>query len=100
MAGIVFPLQCHVSSIPIYSGIREKSVKKFFFIAAAGLSICLFVYTLTGTFGFLTFVPRGECLNSDILRNYCPTDIPVAVARGLMILCLLTSYPVLHFPGR
>ena len=56
---------------------------------------------MTGIFGVLTFTgSSGECLNSDILRNYCPNDILVSIARGMLFLSLLTSYPILAFCGR
>ena len=94
-------LKCHVSSIPIYAGLKPKwrGVSFFSVIVAIGIAICFYVYTSTGVFGFLTFLPN-ECVNSDILRNYCPNDVAISIARGLLILCLITSYPILHFCGR
>ncbi|XP_064399052.1 sodium-coupled neutral amino acid transporter 7-like isoform X2 [Halichondria panicea] len=96
---ICFGYQCHVSSIPIYVGLKKRTVKRFFFIIVFAVLICFVVYTLTGTFGYLTFVP-GTCIQSDILRNYCNKDILVDVARGLLALVMVTSYPILTFCGR
>ncbi len=88
-----------MSSIPIYVGLKKRTVKRFFFIIVFAVLICFVVYTLTGTFGYLTFVP-GTCIQSDILRNYCNKDILVDVARGLLALVMVTSYPILTFCGR
>jgi len=64
------------------------------------MAVCAGVYSLTGTFGYLTFHSRPTCINADILRNYCPKDIPVNVARVMLTICIITSYPILHFVGR
>ena len=61
--------------------------------------ICLCIYTLTGIFGYFTFFTR-ECIASDILRSYCPRDVMVDVARALMGVIMVTSYPILTFCGR
>ena len=94
---VCFAFQCHISAVPIYAGLQKRTVKNFFFITIVGILICTIVYSMTGVFGMLTF--PGE-LNSDILRNYCPKDIPVSIARGTLVLCLITSYPILFFCGR
>lgn len=50
-----------------------------------------------GVCGFLTF---GAGVEQDVLLSYPSNDIPVALARAFIILCVLTSYPILHFCGR
>lgn len=50
-----------------------------------------------GVCGFLTF---GASVDQDVLLSYPSNDIPVALARAFIILCVLTSYPILHFCGR
>ena len=95
---ICFGFQCHVSSIPVYSGLRKRNIRRFFYVILSAVFICFIVYTLTGAFGLLTF--STKCINSDILMNYCPNDIPVSVARGMLLLSLITSYPILTFCGR
>lgn len=50
-----------------------------------------------GVCGFLTF---GAGVEQDVLLSYPSDDIPVALARAFIILCVLTSYPILHFCGR
>ena len=93
--------QCHVSCIPVYSGIkpRHRKPRNFFIIAVIAQLSCLVVYSFVGIFGYLTFLPK-ECVNSDILRNYCPNNPDVSAARTLLAICLITSYPILYFCGR
>lgn len=85
--------------MPIYAGLKRRSLKTFSLVLAVGLTICVLVYSLTGVFGYLTFAGR-VCLNSDILQNYCPGDVAIDVARALLALVIITSYPILAFCGR
>uniref|UniRef100_A0A672TES3 Sodium-coupled neutral amino acid transporter 7 n=1 Tax=Strigops habroptila TaxID=2489341 RepID=A0A672TES3_STRHB len=45
-----------------------------------------------GVCGFLTF---GAGVEQDVLMSYPSNDIPVALARAFIILCVLMSYPIL-----
>ena len=85
----------------VYAGLKRRSVGAFAIIAVISVFICLCIYTLTGVFGYLTFSAREtECIASDILRSYCPRDVMVDVARALMGVIMVTSYPILTFCGR
>ena len=94
-----FMLQCHVSSVPVYAGLRRRSVRAYLPLVTVALAVCLVVYSVTGVFGFLTYY-RYACIKSDILRNYCPQDPAIDVARVMLILVMITSYPILAFCGR
>ena len=92
-------IQCHVSSVPVYAGLKRRSVRAYLPLVAVALAVCLVVYCLTGVFGFLTY-NRYTCIEADILRNYCPQDPAIDVARVMLILVMITSYPILAFCGR
>ncbi|XP_019361381.1 PREDICTED: putative sodium-coupled neutral amino acid transporter 7 [Gavialis gangeticus] len=94
---ICFGFQCHVSSVPVFNSMKQPEVKTWGAVVTAAMVIALFVYTGTGVCGFLTF---GTTVDQDILLTYPSNDIPVAIARAFIILCVLTSYPILHFCGR
>ena len=110
---LLFAYQCHVSAVPVYASMRQKSANswltgeflsllmsinlKLFLVVTISLILCCIVYTLTGTFGYLTF---GEDVNNDILVSYSATDPLVIAARVLMAVAMITSYPILHFCGR
>jgi sodium-coupled neutral amino acid transporter 7/8 len=96
---ICFGYQCHVSSVPVYAGLKRRSVRAYLPLVAVALSVCLVVYCLTGVFGLLTY-HRHTCIKADILRNYCPQDPAIDVARVMLILVMITSYPILAFCGR
>lgn len=50
-----------------------------------------------GVCGFLTF---GANVSQDVLMSYPSNDIAVAIARAFIVICVVTSYPILHFCGR
>ncbi len=91
--------QCHVSSVPVYAGLKKRNLKVYSLVVAVAVTICVLVYTLTGTFGYMTFAPHF-CFNSDVLRNYCPNDVAVNIARAVLAFVIVTSYPILAFCGR
>nr|XP_056718586.1 sodium-coupled neutral amino acid transporter 7 [Euleptes europaea] len=97
MPTICFGFQCHVSSVPVFNSMKRPALKPWGAVVTAAMIIALFVYTGTGVCGFLTF---GSGVEQDVLLSYPSNDIPVAIARAFIIVCILTSYPILHFCGR
>uniref|UniRef100_A0A8B9GGG1 Sodium-coupled neutral amino acid transporter 7 n=1 Tax=Amazona collaria TaxID=241587 RepID=A0A8B9GGG1_9PSIT len=86
---------CHMSSVPVFNSMKQPEVKIWVVVVMVAMVITLFVYT--GVCGFLTF---GVGVEQDVLMSYPSNDIPVALAPALIVLCVLTSYPILHFCGR
>nr|XP_020516786.1 putative sodium-coupled neutral amino acid transporter 7 [Labrus bergylta] len=97
MPTICFGFQCHVSCVPVFDSMSKKEIKPWGVVVTLSMIICLFVYTGTGVCGFLTF---GSNVSQDVLMSYPPDDIAVAIARAFIVVCVITSYPILHFCGR
>lgn len=97
MPTICFGFQCHVSCVPVFNSMTRKEIKPWGVVVTLSMIICLFVYTGTGVCGFLTF---GSSVKQDVLMSYPPNDIAVAFARAFIVVCVVTSYPILHFCGR
>uniref|UniRef100_A0A3B3ZE91 Sodium-coupled neutral amino acid transporter 7 n=1 Tax=Periophthalmus magnuspinnatus TaxID=409849 RepID=A0A3B3ZE91_9GOBI len=97
MPTICFGFQCHVSCVPVFNSMTRKEIKPWGLVVTLSMIICLFVYTGTGVCGFLTF---GSSVQQDVLMSYPPNDIAVAFARAFIVVCVVTSYPILHFCGR
>ncbi|XP_017297340.1 putative sodium-coupled neutral amino acid transporter 7 [Kryptolebias marmoratus] len=97
MPTICFGFQCHVSCVPVFNSMRRKEIKPWGLVVTLSMIICLFVYTGTGVCGYLTF---GSSVSQDVLMSYPPDDVAVAIARAFIIVCVVTSYPILHFCGR
>ncbi|XP_056269125.1 sodium-coupled neutral amino acid transporter 7 [Pseudoliparis swirei] len=94
---ICFGFQCHVSCVPVFNSMSRKDLKTWGVVVTLSMIICLFVYTGTGVCGFLTF---GSDVSQDVLMSYPSDDIAVAIARAFIVICVITSYPILHFCGR
>ncbi|CAH2323830.1 sodium-coupled neutral amino acid transporter 7 [Pelobates cultripes] len=94
---ICFGFQCHVSSVPVYGSMQQQDIKRWGYIVTVAMFIALCVYTGTGVCGFLLF---GSDVDQDVLLSFPSDDVAVAVARAFIILCVLTSYPILHYCGR
>ncbi|XP_065913563.1 sodium-coupled neutral amino acid transporter 7-like isoform X2 [Dysidea avara] len=90
---------CHATAVPVYFGLKRRSVKKFSLVVITVMSSCLIVYSVTGLFGYLTFNSR-VCISGDVLRNYCPRDIPISIARIMIVVSLITLYPLSCYIGR
>ncbi|XP_061670134.1 sodium-coupled neutral amino acid transporter 7 [Syngnathoides biaculeatus] len=97
MPTICFGFQCHVSCVPVFDSMSKKALKPWGLVVTLSMIICLFVYTGTGVCGFLTF---GSNVSQDVLMSYPSDDIAVAIARAFIVVCVVTSYPILHFCGR
>ncbi|XP_026233926.1 putative sodium-coupled neutral amino acid transporter 7 [Anabas testudineus] len=97
MPTICFGFQCHVSCVPVFNSMSRKAIKPWGVVVTLSMIICLFVYTGTGVCGFLTF---GSSVSQDVLMSYPSNDIAVAIARAFIVVCVITSYPILHFCGR
>uniref|UniRef100_G3PTP3 Sodium-coupled neutral amino acid transporter 7 n=1 Tax=Gasterosteus aculeatus aculeatus TaxID=481459 RepID=G3PTP3_GASAC len=97
MPTICFGFQCHVSCVPVFNSMSRKAIKPWGVVVTFSMIICLFVYTGTGICGFLTF---GSNVNQDVLMSYPSDDVAVAIARAFIVICVITSYPILHFCGR
>ena len=67
-----------MSAVPVYASMREKTSSSWMIVVSISLVLCCIVYTLTGTFGYLTF---GTNVDSDILVSYGANDPLVIAAR-------------------
>ncbi|KAM4720698.1 sodium-coupled neutral amino acid transporter 7 [Rhinophrynus dorsalis] len=94
---ICFGFQCHVSSVPVYGSMQQQDIRRWGCVVTIAMFIALCVYTGTGVCGYLLF---GSDVDQDVLLSFPSDDIAVAVARAFIILCVLTSYPILHYCGR
>lgn len=94
---ICFGYQCHVSAVPIYSCMKERTVKRFSVCMSSAIFMCLVAYTVAGTFGYLTF---GSNVPSDILQAYDASQPHVLVAIVALAAKSCATYPILAFCGR
>jgi len=94
---IFFGYQCHISAVPIYHCLKERSAKTFLKTVLVAMVVLLGTYSIAAVYGYLTF---GGNVSDDILENYDPSDPWVLVAMLAITFKTFTSYPLLAFCGR
>ena len=82
-----------MESIPVYYTFKGRKVKEFAKSIVTCMVMGMVTYTLTGTFGYLTF---GKDVASDLLASY-EVDPAVIVASALMAIKAVMTYPVVFF---
>ena len=89
--------QCHVPSVAVYAELKRPSVPRFGIVTVIAMTICSTVYTMTGSFGYLTF---GAAVKSDVLLNYAPNDVLANIARVVLSVIVLSTGAMVSFCGR
>ncbi|XP_037784546.1 putative sodium-coupled neutral amino acid transporter 7 [Penaeus monodon] len=91
---ICFGYQCHISSVPIYSCVKQSQAKSTWKACTVAIAVCLLVYTVSANYGYLTF---GSLVNTDVLLSYEARRPQVLVAVVLLAVKSWTTYPILLF---
>lgn len=91
---ICFGYQCHVSSVPIYSCLKQRDSQTFTKACVSAVFVCLVVYTISANYGYLTF---GSLVNADVLLSYDALEPQVLIADILLAVKSWTTYPILLF---
>lgn len=94
---ICFGFQCHVPSVAVYAELKRASVPRFGIVVVIAMAICTTAYTITASFGYLTF---GTSVKSDVLLSYPSNDILVNIARVTICLIVLSTGAFVVFCGR
>ena len=76
--------------MPTYYELKNPSLVKMLVIIFSSLFIALFFYTIIGIFGFLRF---GIYTAPNILDSFEDSDVLALIARFLMGVCVILSYP-------
>ena len=83
---LCFGYQAHFSVIPVYSCMKNRTVKQFALTATIAMALSAAFYTLTAVFGYLTF---GSLVDEDILLSYDGSG-PVYAGMYIMVLKIIT----------
>ncbi|XP_028814686.1 putative sodium-coupled neutral amino acid transporter 8a [Denticeps clupeoides] len=94
---ICFAFQVHESTIAVFSNMENKKLSHLVFISVVSMFICLVFYSITGTYGYLTF---GKDVAPDILMSYAGDDKVMIVARLLFGISIISTFPILVLLAR
>nr|XP_015206054.1 PREDICTED: probable sodium-coupled neutral amino acid transporter 6 isoform X1 [Lepisosteus oculatus] len=97
---MAFSFLCHTAVLPIYSELHRPTKRRMQNVANTGIALSFLIYLLSALFGYLTFYGR---VDSELLLGYdlyLPHDVLVMTVRLAILLAVLLTVPLIHFPAR
>nr|CAB3266258.1 probable sodium-coupled neutral amino acid transporter 6 [Phallusia mammillata] len=97
---MVFAFQCHASVLPIYTELDRPTKSRMHKVAVVSISNVFVLYFLASLFGYLTFY---NAVGPELLLMYSaydPTNAVILVSRIMVLICVIFSAPLLHYPAR
>ncbi|KAK3554472.1 hypothetical protein QTP70_023484 [Hemibagrus guttatus] len=97
---MAFSFLCHTAILPIYCELQRPTKRRMQNVANVSISLSFLVYLVSALFGYLTFYGH---VDSELLRVYdiyLPRDVLVMSVRLAILLAVLLTVPLIHFPAR
>ncbi|XP_053088676.1 probable sodium-coupled neutral amino acid transporter 6 isoform X2 [Pangasianodon hypophthalmus] len=97
---MAFSFLCHTAVLPIYCELQRPTKRRMQNVANVSISLSFLVYLVSALFGYLTFYGQ---VDSELLRGYdvyLPRDVLVMSVRLAILLAVLLTVPLIHFPAR
>ncbi|KAK9457481.1 transmembrane amino acid transporter protein-domain-containing protein [Dipodascopsis uninucleata] len=93
---VVFGFTCHQNMFSIVNELSDNRHGSVFFIIFSSIGSAIFLYTLVGITGYLSF---GDNAAGNIIGMY-PSSFTSAVGRAAIVVLVLFSYPLQCHPCR
>nr|XP_057947505.1 probable sodium-coupled neutral amino acid transporter 6 isoform X1 [Doryrhamphus excisus] len=97
---MAFSFLCHTAVLPIYCELDRPNKARMQNVANVSISLSFLVYLISALFGYLTFYAH---VDSELLLGYdayMPHDILVMTVRLAILIAVLLTVPLIHFPAR
>uniref|UniRef100_A0A3Q2QGR9 Solute carrier family 38 member 6 n=1 Tax=Fundulus heteroclitus TaxID=8078 RepID=A0A3Q2QGR9_FUNHE len=97
---MAFSFLCHTAILPIYCELERPTKARMQNVANISIGLSFLLYFVSALFGYLTFYDNVE---SELLLGYgvyLPRDIMVMTVRLAILLSVLLTVPLIHFPAR
>uniref|UniRef100_A0A1A7WAG6 Solute carrier family 38, member 6 n=1 Tax=Iconisemion striatum TaxID=60296 RepID=A0A1A7WAG6_9TELE len=97
---MAFSFLCHTAILPIYCELQRPSKSKMQNVSNIGIGLSFLLYFISALFGYLTFYGH---VKSELLLgydSYLLGDIMVMSVRVAILLSVLLTVPLIHFPAR
>lgn len=97
---MAFSFLCHTAVLPIYCELDRPTKTRMQKVTNVSISLSFLIYLLSALFGYLTFYAH---VDSELLLGYdayMPRDIMVMTVRLAILLAVLLTVPLIHFPAR
>jgi len=97
---MVFAFQCHASVLPIYAELDTPSKQKMQYVSTISIGLVFIMYLLASLFGYLTFKNVTGPELFVMYSGFMPDDKLILVGRIMVLVCVIFSAPLLHYPCR
>ncbi|XP_077394692.1 putative sodium-coupled neutral amino acid transporter 6 [Festucalex cinctus] len=97
---MAFSFLCHTAVLPIYCELDRPTKARMQNVANVSISLSFLLYVISALFGYLTFYAY---VDSELLLGYdayIPRDIMVMTVRLAILIAVLLTVPLIHFPAR
>ncbi|XP_055026015.1 probable sodium-coupled neutral amino acid transporter 6 [Misgurnus anguillicaudatus] len=97
---MAFSFLCHTTVLPIYCELHRPTKRRMQNVTNVSIFLSLVLYLISALFGYLTFYAH---VDSELLRGYdtyLPRDALVMSVRFAILLAVLLTVPLIHFPTR
>ncbi|XP_077411736.1 putative sodium-coupled neutral amino acid transporter 6 [Vanacampus margaritifer] len=97
---MAFSFLCHTAVLPIYCELDRPTKARMQNVANVSISLSFLLYVISALFGYLTFYAY---VDSELLLSYdayIPRDIMVMTVRLAILIAVLLTVPLIHFPAR
>ncbi|XP_039527911.1 probable sodium-coupled neutral amino acid transporter 6 isoform X3 [Pimephales promelas] len=97
---MAFSFLCHTAVLPIYCELHRPTKRRMQNVTNVSIFLSFVVYLISALFGYLTFYTHVE---SELLLGYdtyLPRDVLVMSVRLAILLAVLLTVPLIHFPAR
>ncbi|XP_072221676.1 probable sodium-coupled neutral amino acid transporter 6 [Leuresthes tenuis] len=97
---MAFSFLCHTAILPIYCELERPTKARMQKVSNISIGLSFLLYFISALFGYLTFYNH---VDSELLLGYdayLPRDIMVMTVRLAILLAVLLTVPLIHFPAR
>ncbi|KAF6732878.1 putative sodium-coupled neutral amino acid transporter 6 [Oryzias melastigma] len=97
---MAFSFLCHTAVLPIYCELERPTKARMQKVANIGIALSFFLYFISSLFGYLTFYSHVGTELLFAYNSYLPRDIMVMTVRLAILISVLLTVPLIHFPAR
>lgn len=100
MPTMTFSFVCHTAILPIFAELKSGSHAEMQKVSKTSLGSCFLLYFIASLFGYFTFY---NYVQSDLLLTYNhsdPTNPLTLVVRVCVLIGVILTLPLTHFPAR
>ncbi|RVE57227.1 hypothetical protein OJAV_G00214340 [Oryzias javanicus] len=97
---MAFSFLCHTAVLPIYCELERPTKARMQKVANIGIALSFFLYFISSLFGYLTFYSHVGTELLFAYNAYLPRDILVMTVRLAILISVLLTVPLIHFPAR